>query len=373
MANPETREIRTRDYFNGWIAGFTNVGTLMKLDIGGRTRWSWRRISASWTACQIRSVVLANEAECAAFKASFVQYEYLWREDLQQTLADFIERNGEDGEDPPLELFDAEIAKYKKVQEEIAQLQATCVVGWIKIDAKPIKQALATWVTKWVFLFTQYLSNKLTDSMRELYAFRAAGEKTLEKDPSAAGDDSAESGDAAAEGGRRGRRGRRRRGDGDASQGGDGAEAPESKAPEKKSAAQEKQETLYEVMGFMRDVRKRQEKTDAMFEPLTATVALLKTYGISVSEEILRQLEEAPLAWSGMKKKVLNVREKLSLMQQLEARKIREASDAFGAKVEIPRDVFGHRADDGERREDHDGRRRARVRDPRPLPPRRGG
>jgi hypothetical protein len=93
-------------------------------------------------------------------------------------------------------------------------------------------------------------------------------------------------------------------------------------------------------MGFMRDVRKRQEKTDAMFEPLTATVALLKTYGISVSEEILRQLEEAPLAWSGMKKKVLNVREKLSLMQQLEARKIREASDAFGAKVEKFRETF---------------------------------
>ena len=123
---------------------------------------------------------------------------------------------------------------------------------------------------------------------------------------------------------------------------GEGAEGEgaEGTKPVKKSAAQEKQETLYEVMGFMRDVRKRQEKTDAMFEPLTATVALLKTYGISVSEEILRQLEEAPLAWSGMKKKVLNVREKLSLMQQLEARKIREASDAFGAKVEKFRETF---------------------------------
>jgi dynein heavy chain len=197
----DARNPGTRDYFNGWIGGFTNVGTLMKrLDIGEGTyalelEEDFRILDG---VSQIQSVVLANEAECAAFKASFVQYEYLWREDLQQTLADFIERNGEDGEDPPLELFDAEIAKYKKVQEEIAQLHATCVVGWIKIDAKPIKQALATWVTKWVFLFTQYLSNKLTDSMRELYAFRAAGEKTLEKDPSAAGDDSAAE-DAAAE------------------------------------------------------------------------------------------------------------------------------------------------------------------------------
>ena len=30
---------------------------------------------------------------------------------------------------------------------------------------------------------------------------------------------------------------------------------------------------LYEMMGYMRDLRKRQEKTDVMFEPLVATVA----------------------------------------------------------------------------------------------------
>ena len=210
----DARNPGTRDYFNGWIAGFTNVGTLMKrLDIGEGTyalelEEDFRILDG---VSQIQSVVLANEAECAAFKASFVQYEYLWREDLQQTLADFIERNGEDGEDPPLELFDAEIAKYKKVQEEIAQLQATCVVGWIKIDAKPIKQALATWVTKWVFLFTQYLSNKLTDSMRELYAFRAAGERRWRRTPPPPGTIPRNPGTPPG-GGRRGRRGRRRRG-----------------------------------------------------------------------------------------------------------------------------------------------------------------
>ena len=97
-----------------------------------------------------------------------------------------------------------------------------------------------------------------------------------EKDPPPPGTSPAESEDAAAEAGAADAAGDGAEGDGDASQGGDGAETPESKAPEKKSAAQEKQETLYEVMGFMRDVRKRQEKTDAMFEPLTATVALLK-------------------------------------------------------------------------------------------------
>jgi HK97 family phage major capsid protein len=117
-----------------------------------------------------------------------------------------------------------------------------------------------------------------------------------------------------------------------------------SKSPSAKRAKKakdaENQKTLYEVMGFMRDVRKRQDRTDEMFEPLLATVSLLKTYGVTVTEDVLRQLEEAPLAWSGMKKKVLNVREKLSLMQQSEARKIRETSDSFGVKVEKFREHF---------------------------------
>ena len=83
----DARNPGTRDYFNGWIGGFTNVGTLMKrLDIGEGTyalelEEDFRILDG---VSQIQSVVLANEAECAAFKASFVQYEYLWREDLHR-------------------------------------------------------------------------------------------------------------------------------------------------------------------------------------------------------------------------------------------------------------------------------------------------
>jgi dynein heavy chain len=90
---------------------------------------------------------------------------------------------------------------------------------------------------------------------------------------------------------------------------------------------------LYEVMGCMRDVRKRMDRTDAMFGPLKQTVTLLKKYGITLEEKTLRHLEEAPMTWSGIKKKMFNVREKLSNEQQEEARKIRENSDAFQGKV----------------------------------------
>ena len=70
----------------------------------------------------------------------------------------------EDGsrDDPTLDRFEAEIAKYRAVQEEIQALPTSATIGYIKIDAKPIKQALTTWVTKWIYLFTHYLQIKVS-------------------------------------------------------------------------------------------------------------------------------------------------------------------------------------------------------------------
>lgn len=72
----------------------------------------------------------------------------------------------EDGtrDDPTLDRFEAEIAKYRAVQEEIQALPTSATIGYIKIDAKPIKQALTTWVTKWIYLFTHYLQIKVGHS-----------------------------------------------------------------------------------------------------------------------------------------------------------------------------------------------------------------
>ena len=100
-----------------------------------------------------------------------MKYEFLWNRDLQTSLHEFIEENGQDGDDPPLDVFDAEITKYKNLQDEISHLPTSHTEGWIRINAKPIKQALSTWVTKWIFLFTQFLSNKVVESMKELYEF----------------------------------------------------------------------------------------------------------------------------------------------------------------------------------------------------------
>lgn len=50
-------------------------------------------------------------------------------------------------------------------------------------------------------------------------------------------------------------------------------------------------EGLVAVMAHLAKVKERQEATDVMFEPLKETVALLKTYGDKMPEEILLLLQ----------------------------------------------------------------------------------
>lgn len=59
------------------------------------------------------------------------------------------------------------------MQEDIQHLSANETIGWLKVDAKPVKQALSTWVTKWLFTFTQFLSNQVTNAVDEFYEFFA--------------------------------------------------------------------------------------------------------------------------------------------------------------------------------------------------------
>ena len=66
----------------------------------------------------------------------------------------------------------------------------------------------------------------------------------------------------------------------------------------------ETQKALYSIMSCMRDIRKRSDKTDAMFEPLHETVGLLTRIGITLSDATLKQLDEGPLAWKALKKKM---------------------------------------------------------------------
>ena len=62
-------------------------------------------------------------------------------------------------------------------------------------------------------------------------------------------------------------------------------------------------ELLIEVMGCLRDVRARTEATDAMFDPLRNTCALLKKWGVPISDMTMQGLDDAPNLWAQVQKK----------------------------------------------------------------------
>jgi len=43
----------------------------------------------------------------------------------------------------------------------VAALPGSANIGWVRVSAKPLKQALATWASKWVYVFTKYLQGKV--------------------------------------------------------------------------------------------------------------------------------------------------------------------------------------------------------------------
>ena len=221
----------------------------------------------------IRGHGLAIAAECGDFKAPFHAYADLWTVDIAEALGSFLtdnavapERSEEvaaDGEggaaagaplataedeasdddglvsarpEPPLYMFDEKIVFYKNVSEKIGALPTIGSKGFLKVDAKPVKQvivplpptqlspsllssalssalsslsspfspllshpsslispsqlsrsaqALSTWVTKWMFAYTQHLQSSVQDTLRELASFMDAVNAGLENEVSA--------------------------------------------------------------------------------------------------------------------------------------------------------------------------------------------
>ena len=41
------------------------------------------------------------------------------------------------------------------------------VIGYLKVDARPVKQSLLAWAAKWVFLFTNHLEGKVRSFKNE--------------------------------------------------------------------------------------------------------------------------------------------------------------------------------------------------------------
>lgn len=174
---------------------------------------------------QIHERLDVMEKSMLEYKRQFSAYEYLWTTDLQAMFREFLEEasydevmednDGEedeeagagsgagggrqelsrqrggrddagDGEDTRivrmlnLANFDEKIHQYLGVQSEVVSLRHTQDVGFVRVNAQPMKQAISTWVTKWIYLFAQSLQDHVSGSLERMHSFISHTQKGLE-------------------------------------------------------------------------------------------------------------------------------------------------------------------------------------------------
>ncbi|XP_070937840.1 dynein axonemal heavy chain 17 [Macaca nemestrina] len=255
---------------------------------------------------EVSSLVINAMKEAEEYQDSFERYSYLWTDDLQEFMNNFLiygcAVTAEDLETrtddtipktpPTLAQFQQQIDSYEKLYEEVSECENTKVFhGWLQCDCRPFKQALLSMIRRWGFMFKQHLSNHVTNSLADLEAFMKVARMGLTK-PLKEGD----------------------------------------------------YDGLVEVMGHLMKVKERQVATDNMFEPLKQTIELLKTYGEEMPEEIHLKLQELPEHWTNTKKLAIQVKQNVAPLQANEVSILRRKCQQFELKQHEFREKFRHKA-----------------------------
>ena len=171
-------------------------------------------------------------------------------------------------------------------------MPVTLTRGWLKLDAKPAKQALSTWVAKWMFAYTQHLHDNVEQCLAKLAAFMSDVRDSL-----------------------------------------DSADAESLTAEE-----------LQVVRTHILAVTDADEGVDELLEPLRGTVALLRRYGIPLADATVEALERVPFEWEDTKKVVVAAEELLLEKKEARAKELRSEADEFTAKVAAFRAAFREEA-----------------------------
>jgi dynein heavy chain len=277
-----------RDILTGWVNGFINASTLVcRLDTqdfdGDYLSDIQENVLVRYNVAHASRLLKQTEAQCETFRQCFAEYSYLWTTNVKQAFEEFFETQRPcEGTDPPLSAFDAEIAKYKQLTDEIHELPSNKTIAFLRIDAKPVKHALTTCLSKWIHVFQDYLLQKVISRVTELSGFISVTETALDKEVTEADPGS-----------------------------------------------------LLEVMGHLRDVRKRSDSTEAMFEPLKSTVQLLSKHGVSTPGDIVQSLDNIiNTTWGSLKKKATLTKEKLSNQQSTQAERVKRDAKDFEFRAE---------------------------------------
>jgi len=301
------------DTANGWVDSFYHAATMFKrLDDneGKYVKEMVDDLEVQMLLATLNDSLARSEATCQEFRARYEAFSYLWTTDMGEAFAAFCEAayvelpkseeqakaeaDMEADEIPPqpripdLARFDAEIAKYRELGDTINALKTPTDLGWLRVNAGPIKQALSTVVSQWVHTFTAHLQQFVVRSVGEMHEFITAVVAGLDEEVS--------------------------------------ADSPK--------------EALRRCMGHIRDVRKTRYIRKALIPPLRRAVTLLKKHGVHVDDTrvggtatVSEYLEQADLKVEHCINRTFAKKEQIFPLQTAEMEKIKVRAVAFEDKV----------------------------------------
>ena len=207
---------------------------------------------------EILSRVMLMREDAYEYLKEFDEYVHFWTDDRQEYLRQFLmfgrllsqeelERIAELKETPPtVPQFKEQIDHYDDMYKKIEGMADDHILDgdWMRVNVRPLKQAILNTICKWGNLFKQHLYDRVINSLNELDSFIVEAIQAMQVE-----------------------------------------------------LAEDDYDGLIKVMGYLFKVKERQLETDNMFEPLKEIMDLLFEYGMEFPEEIHVQLQEIPDRW----------------------------------------------------------------------------
>lgn len=300
--------ITLKDVVGSIIGGFYNLSTLLKrLDDTNNQGSYLREMHTDPQLCltidRIYDVVYETEEACRGLQQRYDEYSSLWTKDLDAHFRAFcatavvITPLGQTL--PDLEQFEREMAHYEGLQLQVnTKLSSPVdVLGWLRVNTLPIKQAILGWCTRWIATYSSHIKATLVARLRDMDALMQEVRTGLSIPVVANGS----------------------------------------------------KEALMAVMKSICDVRKASEIFAELWVPFYDIIAALKRHNVDVTDvtidgdsgyDLQSYLEEAPTAWELLVKKTFVKKEEILPLQMTEVEILRQNLDAFGARVIRFRSAF---------------------------------
>ena len=263
-----------------WITSFCNIGMLVRrMDTptpdGNYLADIQENRKVKYMISVINTFITNNAVDCEEFRQSFEEYSYLWLDDVKERFEEFLQQETFAGEEmPSVHAFEDHISQFRLLEDEIRELPGTKVIGWLKIDVRPLRNALLTYVSKWSHVFQQYPLSYIIRNVAELASFVQETEQGVMLDVIDT-------------------------------------------------------ESLIVVLTHLLAIKKREKETDLCFDPLKTMLHMLVKQEVQVPVDLQRELHAVHENWIVLKQKALVIKDRHAGITAKEATLLKERGKQY--------------------------------------------